>query len=184
MSAADETAIQALSTAGAFCGECGFQPGDRGCPDCERCWAGYVKALRAAGWAARAEVADEIDAAQATKDAAEVERFGTLDHESVLMGEAVRAVAAHLREMPNVASSNEPAPVSDFFQPGHTYYDAESAKYDWKFRCDTVTTHPEDGERTALGWRFFNGQWQEMAYGEDDWEINQYVGVAVTGGAS
>ncbi|PVC80559.1 hypothetical protein DBP19_36085 [Streptomyces sp. CS090A] len=56
MSTADETAIQALSDAGAFCGVCGFQPGDRGCPDCENCWAGYVKALRAAGWAPAADV--------------------------------------------------------------------------------------------------------------------------------
>ncbi|MFF3998615.1 hypothetical protein ACFYX8_35565 [Streptomyces cyaneofuscatus] len=63
MSAADETAILALSTAGAFCGECGFEPGDRGCPDCERCWARYVKALRAAGWAPRTEVLAEAYAA-------------------------------------------------------------------------------------------------------------------------
>ncbi|MGW5352223.1 hypothetical protein ACWERV_17140 [Streptomyces sp. NPDC004031] len=35
----------ALSAAGAFCGECGFAPGDRGCPDCERCWASYADAL-------------------------------------------------------------------------------------------------------------------------------------------
>ncbi|CAH9419589.1 hypothetical protein SGL43_06644 [Streptomyces globisporus] len=62
MSAADETAIQALSTAGAFCGECGFEPGDRGCPDCERTWAGYVRALRAAGWAARIEAIRDRDA--------------------------------------------------------------------------------------------------------------------------
>ncbi|MEU3432293.1 hypothetical protein [Streptomyces sp. NPDC006863] len=60
MSAADESAILALSDAGAFCGECGFEPGDRGCPDCERVWAGYVKALRAAGWAPRAEVTAEF----------------------------------------------------------------------------------------------------------------------------
>lgn len=36
----------ALSDAGAFCGECGFEPGDRGkCTDCERCWSGYADAL-------------------------------------------------------------------------------------------------------------------------------------------
>ncbi|MFH9236112.1 hypothetical protein [Streptomyces globisporus] len=56
MKAPDQTAIQALSDAGAFCGVCGFQPGDRGCPDCERCWAAYTKALRAAGWAPASEV--------------------------------------------------------------------------------------------------------------------------------
>ncbi|MGW3135956.1 hypothetical protein [Streptomyces sp. NPDC001139] len=63
--------------------------------------------------------------------------------------------------------------TSVFFQVGHTYVDDE---YDWKFRVDAITTHPEDGERTALGWRFFKGQWEEMAYGEDDWEIHQLVG--------
>ena len=62
MSAADEAAIQALSVAGAFCGECGFEPGDRGCPDCERTWTWYVDALRAAGWAPRDEVIGDRDA--------------------------------------------------------------------------------------------------------------------------
>lgn len=62
MSAADETAIQALSDAGAFCGECGFEPGDRGCPDCESSWASYVKSLRAAGWGPRSEAIAERDA--------------------------------------------------------------------------------------------------------------------------
>lgn len=38
---------QALSNAGAFCGDdcCGFQPGDRGCPDCERHWERCADAL-------------------------------------------------------------------------------------------------------------------------------------------
>lgn len=36
----------ALSGAGAFCGVCGFEPGDRGkCPDCERCWGQYADVL-------------------------------------------------------------------------------------------------------------------------------------------
>jgi hypothetical protein len=47
----DEIAIQALSDAGAICGDCGSEPGDRVCPDCERCRGWYVAALRAAGWA-------------------------------------------------------------------------------------------------------------------------------------
>lgn len=35
-----------LSTAGAYCGNCGFEPGDRGkCADCERCWSSYADAL-------------------------------------------------------------------------------------------------------------------------------------------
>jgi hypothetical protein len=73
------------------------------------------------------------------------------------------------------AREAETAPVdADFYQPGHTYTDVDS-KYDWKFRCDVVTTHPEDGERTALGWRFFNGVWSECAYGEDDWDVQQFA---------
>lgn len=55
----DEKAIQALSVAGAYCGCCDFEPGDRGCPDCETSWLSYVVALRAAGWAPRAEVLAE-----------------------------------------------------------------------------------------------------------------------------
>jgi len=47
----DDIAIQALSDAGAICGDCGSEPGDRVCPDCERCRGWYVAALRAAGWA-------------------------------------------------------------------------------------------------------------------------------------
>lgn len=36
----------ALSNAGAFCGNCGFEPGDRGkCADCERCWSSYADAV-------------------------------------------------------------------------------------------------------------------------------------------
>lgn len=40
----DEIA-QALSEAGAFCGECGFQPDEIGCPDCVRVRHLYVEAV-------------------------------------------------------------------------------------------------------------------------------------------
>ncbi|WP_406730952.1 hypothetical protein [Streptomyces sp. NBC_01794] len=59
MNARDNAAMQALSDAGAQCGDCGDQPGDRICPDCERCYGWYVAALRKAGWAPRAEVLAE-----------------------------------------------------------------------------------------------------------------------------
>ncbi len=67
-------------------------------------------------------------------------------------------------------------PCSTFYEPGHTYADPNSRAYDWRFRCDMVTTHPEDGERTALGWRFFKGRWEPIAYGEDDWDVQGFVG--------
>lgn len=61
----------------------------------------------------------------------------------------------------------------DFYQPGHVYsYPRYADGYDWKFRVDTITTHPETGERIALGWRYWQGQWGEYAYGEDDWDIH------------
>ncbi|MEU3851786.1 hypothetical protein [Streptomyces sp. NPDC029554] len=65
---------------------------------------------------------------------------------------------------------------TDFFQPGRTYTHIDD-KTDWKFRVDMVTTHPEDGERTALGWRHFRGVWEAIAYDEDDYEIHLCVGL-------
>jgi hypothetical protein len=36
----------ALSKAGAYCGQCSFEPGDRAkCRDCERCWDWYAEAI-------------------------------------------------------------------------------------------------------------------------------------------
>lgn len=60
----------------------------------------------------------------------------------------------------------------DFFEVGRTYTEPGDTT-DWRFRCDSITTHPEDGERTALGWRHFHGVWEPCAYGEDDFEIHQ-----------
>jgi hypothetical protein len=66
------------------------------------------------------------------------------------------------------AAQGEPT----FFQPGHTYTEPGDTT-DWRFRCDSITSHPDDGERTALGWRHFRGEWEPYAYGEDDFEIHQ-----------
>ncbi|MEU3899765.1 hypothetical protein [Streptomyces sp. NPDC045251] len=55
--------------------------------------------------------------------------------------------------------------AADFFQPGHTY--RHSA---WSFRCDAVTTHPDTGERTALGWfRFRQQRWRPFTAGAGHW---------------
>lgn len=67
---------------------------------------------------------------------------------------------------------------TDFYKPGMTYTAVETPDYGWKFRCDVVTTHPEDGERTALGWRFFGGVWDSYSYGEDDWGLYALAEVA------
>ena len=60
----DDAAIQVLSNEGAQCGVCGDQPGDRICPDCERCRGWYVAALRKAGWAPRSEIQQQLDQAR------------------------------------------------------------------------------------------------------------------------
>jgi hypothetical protein len=73
-------------------------------------------------------------------------------------------------------STREEVSAPDFFQPGRTYTHVDD-ETDWKFRVDKVTTHPEDGERTALGWRHFRGAWEPYAYGEDDYEIHLRVGI-------
>lgn len=53
----------------------------------------------------------------------------------------------------------------DFFQPGHRY-----ALEIWRFHCATVTTHPDTGERQAIGWiRVSDGSWTAYAYSATEW---------------
>jgi hypothetical protein len=84
----------------------------------------------------------------------------------------LRAGAELLLAAGEKATAEAATATPDFFQPGHTYAEVGDTT-DWKFRCDYVTAHPEDGERTALGWRHFRGEWEPYAYGEDDWEIHR-----------
>ncbi|MEV6296257.1 hypothetical protein AB0M41_38880 [Streptomyces sp. NPDC051896] len=87
--------------------------------------------------------------------------------------EARRHVAGEGRREKGAEKSSRKADATpEFFQPGHTY----AGSGGWKFHCDTLTAHPEDGELTALGWRFFNGSWQPIAYEQDDWEAHQANG--------
>ncbi|MFJ4624293.1 hypothetical protein [Streptomyces sp. NPDC088812] len=90
----------------------------------------------------------------------------------VVMGDVQRIALDHAVEDAN-ARDNAKAGAPDFFQPGRTYASGDD---DWRFRCDAVTTHPDDGERTALGWRHFRGEWEEYAYYEDDWDAHQFHG--------
>ncbi|MEU5322924.1 hypothetical protein AB0G67_40170 [Streptomyces sp. NPDC021056] len=75
----DNAAMQALSEAGAMCGDCGDEPGDRKCPNCERCLRWYVAALRTAGWAPVADLQQQID--KATNELAAIKKdLATLQH--------------------------------------------------------------------------------------------------------
>jgi hypothetical protein len=123
----------------------------------------------------RAEVVAERDAmtvAWLVKKAREFRAMG--GRERAAQADAVAAMASKL-ERGAVRPDNLRTLPADFFEPGHTYAAAETGP-DWKFRVDTVTTHPEDGERTALGWRYFDGEWEPYAYYEDDWDVHQHVG--------
>ena len=85
---------------------------------------------------------------------------------------AAQAVEVKLRRLAGRATKQRRSGVDpDFFEPGRTYTEPDGST-DWAFRVDTITTHPEDGERTALGWRHFRGEWTECAYGEDDFDIH------------
>jgi hypothetical protein len=86
----------------------------------------------------------------------------------------------------NTEKATAPAATAtpDFYQVGHTYTEPDGAT-DWRFRVDHITTHPEDGERTAIGWRHFRSEWDVYAYGDDDFEIHRLVGyIDVTEGGT
>jgi hypothetical protein len=76
----DDRAVQVLSQAGAMCGVCGDEPGDRKCPDCESCRRDYLECLYGeAGWGPRAALLAEVEhlkaeLASAREDAAFMER--------------------------------------------------------------------------------------------------------------
>jgi hypothetical protein len=112
MNARDDSAMQALSDAGAQCGECGDEPGDRICPDCERHYQWCVEALRKVGWVPRAEAmneaADLIEAEQHRLDDAENAKYGFLDHDSELQHIAVHAMGALLRRAANATPAAHP----------------------------------------------------------------------------
>lgn len=62
-------------------------------------------------------------------------------------------------------------PEGELYEPGQTYGYGDGAG--WQFRCDVVTTHPENGERVALGWRFHGGSWEPYAYCPHDVDIRR-----------
>lgn len=132
----------------------------------EEILARYVRWLAAEREQVRAEVLREV-AVLVDPAAPEVSFFGRYGAQIAAW---LNMLAAKGEASPAGPTATQPA---DFYQVDHTYRRTDP---EWAFRCDMVTTHPEDGERTALGWRYFKGQWAEYAYGPDDWEIAQLVG--------
>lgn len=91
LSAEDDIAVQVLSNAGAQCGDCGDQPGERICPNCESCRSQYVADLRAAGWAPTGEALREL-ADRADPQRPEISWFGEWGHQ---VGEWIRKQAEY-----------------------------------------------------------------------------------------
>ncbi|MFF8902601.1 hypothetical protein ACF082_34605 [Streptomyces lydicus] len=120
-----------------------------------------------------AEVKREVVAWLAKKAG---EYWSTSNEQHRLQADAIAPLASKvdqgaIRIFLGATEKDAPA-ASLFFQLGHTYSDSHG----WKFRVDSITTHPEDGTRAALGWRFFNGSWEPCAYEEGDWELIQAPG--------
>lgn len=127
------------------------------------------------GWSREAARAvRDAHRAQALNEAADLfERAGRIVLDGGIMTAA--EFADKLREL---AATGEKATAAaatatpDFFEVGRTYTEPGDIT-DWRFRCDAITTHPGTGERTALGWKHFRGEWSECSYDEDEWEIHQ-----------
>jgi hypothetical protein len=108
----DDRAVQVLSQAGAMCGVCGDEPGDRKCPDCESCRRDYLECLyEEAGWGPRAALLAEVERlkaalSEAANQVAELEsdlggstaRVAELEAEQHTTNEALDDAVQALRE--------------------------------------------------------------------------------------
>ena len=75
-----------------------------------------------------------------------------------------------IRQLEDIADYQKPDDTTetpDFFQPGHAYTHRDGSD----FRCVAVTTHPNNGERRALGWTVRNGWHEGGALDPDDWQM-------------
>jgi hypothetical protein len=74
---------------------------------------------------------------------------------------------------PLVTGSPAPTADTDFFQPGHAYTHRNGSD----FKCVAVTTHPQTGERLAMGWHIDGwGLHYPTAVGVNQWN-HEYDGV-------
>lgn len=66
----------------------------------------------------------------------------------------------------------------DFFEPDHAY----THRDDSTFRCVAVTTHPDSGERVALGWHTDTADWTFVAVRNINHWNHEYDGVQAPAG--
>lgn len=87
------------------------------------------------------------------------------------LAEVRRLLDEHAR-IDGQARSGEKA-TPDFFQPGHAYTHRNGTD----FRCVAVTTHPQSGERLAMGWHIDSwGLHYPTTVGINQWR-HEYDGV-------
>ncbi|MFE9127045.1 hypothetical protein ACFYOF_16770 [Streptomyces sp. NPDC007148] len=80
-------------------------------------------------------------------------------------------------------SSRAAVATPDFFEPGHSYTHRDGST----FRCVAVTTHPNGGERVAVGWHTDTAGWTFIGFRNINHWNHEYDGVqppAVSGEVS
>jgi hypothetical protein len=126
------------------------------------------------GWNSAITVLEEIAEYQVPDDEAypgELQRLRAhalamrVAARKAVMVDVQRLALDHAIEDANARDKARQSAATDFFHPGHTYQHSA-----WQFRCDAVTTHPDSGERTALGWfRYRAGEWGCFSATEPEW---------------
>ncbi|MGW4043005.1 hypothetical protein [Streptomyces sp. NPDC004721] len=71
------------------------------------------------------------------------------------------------------ASATNGEAAADFFQPGHSYTHRDGSTFD----CVAVTTHPDGGERVALGWHTDTADWTFVGVRNINHWNHEYDGV-------
>lgn len=83
-------------------------------------------------------------------------------------------LAEHLAGELGPAGRESTTTTPGFFQPGHTYTRRDGTT----FRCDAITTHPESGQRLALGWHTDLADWTFLAQQNLGRWLHEYDGGA------
>lgn len=61
----------------------------------------------------------------------------------------------------------------DFFEPDHSYTHRDGSD----FHCVAITTHPQTGQRLAMGWQSEHGEWHRPAVCNLGQWLHEYDGV-------
>ncbi|MFE2967534.1 hypothetical protein ACFXKC_28450 [Streptomyces sp. NPDC059340] len=89
--------------------------------------------------------------------------------------EVQRVMDAHLALEKDATKNTAP----DFFQPEHSYTHRDGST----FRCVAVTTHPDGGERVAIGWHTDTAGWTFIDFRNINHWNHEYDGVQPPTGA-